>query len=445
MENKSLTKTILKMSYPPMLSMTLQYAYNFVDSIYVGRYDFNSLNALSLSFPLQSMVLAIGIGSGVGVNALIARYLGKKDQENADNTVTNSLILSGLIYALILLVGLSIMPGFFRSFHPSQEVYDYAIIYTRIILIFSFSSVFHICVQKILQGTGNMLAPMYFQMAGALTNLFLDPILIYGLFGFSEMGIRGAAIATIIGQCVSTVLAFYVLIFRQSAVKIKIEGFKLKVGLMAEILYTGLPSFIMNVAGAIVVTFINMMLSLIGQPDAIAVFGIYFKLQSLIFMSLNGHIQGIMPMMSYFYGAGKIDKVMGTFKRSLLFTAIYFLLATIIIQLFPKEILHIFKLSPSLTEIGVGCLRIISIGYIFSALGFIFGSLFQASKKVAYSIIIHLMRQVLLLFPLVWILMNSFGLSGIWMAFPLTELGAGLAAILFYMRLKKYYELESKI
>lgn len=440
MENKSLTKTILKMSYPPMLSMTLQYAYNFVDSIYIGRYDFDSLNALSLSFPLQSMVLAIGIGSGVGVNALVARYLGKGDKDYADNTVTNSLILSGVIYAFILFMGLNIMPGFFKSFQPNQEVYEYAIIYTRIIIIFSFSSIFHICVQKILQGTGNMLAPMYFQMAGALTNLILDPILIYGLLGFSEMGIRGAAIATIIGQCVSTVLAFYVLIFRQSAIKIKIKGFKLEVKLMAEILYTGLPSFIMNVAGSIVVTFINMMLALIGQQNAIAVFGIYFKLQSLIFMSLNGHIQGIMPMMSHFYGAGKMDKLMGTFKRSLFFTFSYFLLATIIIHTIPREILHIFKLSPFLTDIGVECLKVISIGYIFSAFSFIFGSLFQTSKHVGYSIIIHLMRQILLLFPLVWLLMNSFGMRGIWMAFPLTELGAGLVALLFYIRTKKYYE-----
>lgn len=440
MKNKSLTKTILKMSYPPMLSMTLQYAYNFVDSIYIGRYDFDSLNALSLSFPLQSMVLAIGIGSGVGVNALVARYLGKGDKDYADNIVTNSLIFSGVIYAFILFMGLNIMPGFFKSFHPIQEVYDYAIIYTRIIIIFSFSSIFHICVQKILQGTGNMLAPMYFQMAGALTNLILDPILIYGLLGFSEMGIRGAAIATIIGQCVSTVLAFYVLIFRQSAIKIKIKGFKVEVKLMAEILYTGLPSFIMNVAGSIVVTFINMMLALIGQQNTIAVFGIYFKLQSLIFMSLNGHIQGIMPMMSHFYGAGKMNKLMGTFKRSLFFTISYFLLATIIIRTIPREILHIFKLSPSLTDIGVECLKVISIGYMFSSFSFIFGSLFQTSKRVGYSIIIHLMRQILLLFPLVWLLMNSFGMRGIWSAFPLTELGAGLVALLFYIRTKKYYE-----
>lgn len=440
MENKSLTKTILKMSYPPMLSMTLQYAYNFVDSIYIGRYDFDSLNALSLSFPLQSMVLAIGIGSGVGVNALVARYLGKGDKDYADNIVTNSLIFSGVIYAFILFMGLNIMPGFFKSFHPIQEVYDYAIIYTRIIIIFSFSSIFHICVQKILQGTGNMLAPMYFQMAGALTNLILDPILIYGLLGFSEMGIRGAAIATIIGQCVSTVLAFYVLIFRQSAIKIKIKGVKVEVKLMAEILYTGLPSFVMNVAGSIVVTFINMMLALIGQQNTIAVFGIYFKLQSLIFMSLNGHIQGIMPMMSHFYGAGKMDKLMGTFKRSLFFTISYFLLATIIIHTIPREILHIFKLSPSLTDIGVECLKVISIGYMFSSFSFIFGSLFQTSKRVGYSIIIHLMRQILLLFPIVWLLSNSFGMRGIWWAFPLTELGAGLIALLFYIRTKKYYE-----
>ncbi len=440
MEEHSLKKTIIKMSYPPMLSMTLQYAYNFVDSIYISRYDLNSLNALSLSFPLQSMVLAIGIGSGVGVNALIARYLGNGDRYNSDNTVTNSLILSGIIYCLILLIGINIMPPFFRSFHPPEDVYQYAIIYTRIILIFSFSSVFHICIQKILQGTGNMLAPMYFQMAGALTNLVLDPILIYGLLGFPEMGIKGAAIATILGQCVSTALAFYVLIFKQRDVRIKVKGFKLSFKLMAEILYTGLPSFIMNVAAAVVVGFINMMLSMIGAMDAISVFGIYFKLQTLIFMSLNGHIQGIMPMMSYFYGAGKMDKVMGTFKISLMFTLTYFFIATAIIQIFPRQILWIFKLSPELTNLGVECLRIISIGYIFSAFGFIFGSLFQASKMVSRSIVIHLLRQALLLFPLVYILMNVFNIRGIWMAFPLTEFGAALVAILFYLKLKRYYE-----
>jgi putative MATE family efflux protein len=438
-ENKMGTKPVvpllISMSLPPMASMFMQYTYNFVDSMFVSWISEDALTAVSLAFPIATLILSISVGLGVGTNALIARKLGQKDQEGANNIVTHSLILSSFISVILTIFILLIIEPFFNFFADDPKIFKLSMDYAQIVAFMAFGNMVHISIQKILQGTGNMIAPMLFQMAGVALNFILDPILIFGLFGMPEMGVKGAALATVIGYLFSMILAFYVLIFRKQRVEIKIKGFKLSLAVFKEIFVIGLPSLVMNALSGLMVIFTNVFLVTYSMT-AVAFFGIYFKIQQLITMTVNGLIQGCMPLMSYNYGAQNKDRLIKTFKAGLTISVIFMGLGTVILWIFPENVLGIFRASQDMLEFGIPALRIMSASYVFAACGFLFASYFQATGDVKFSLIVNLMRQLVLLMPAMWILSSFIGISGIWWSFLAVEVITTIFSIVVFNKTK---------
>ncbi|MGN9164504.1 MATE family efflux transporter [Tissierellaceae bacterium HCP3S3_D8] len=436
-ENKMGTKPIvpllISMSLPPMSSMFMQYTYNFVDCMFVSWISENALTAVSLAFPITTLILSISIGLGVGTNALIARCLGGKDQEEANNIVSHSLILSSILGIILTIITLLIVKPFFSAFTDNSAIYQLGIDYTYIVAFMVFGNMVHISIQKVIQATGNMISPMLFQMAGVILNFILDPILIFGWFGMPAMGVKGAAVATVLGYFFSMILAFYVLIFTKQKVRIKTKGFHLEWKIFKEIIIIGLPSLVMNALGGFVVVLSNIFLMAYSMT-AVAFFGIYFKIQQLITMTVNGLIQGCMPVMSYNYGAHNKPRLMETFKAGLTIAVIMMGVGTVILWTFSENALGLFRASNEMLEFGIPALRIMSSSFILAAFGFMFASFFQATGRVYYSIIINLLRQLVLLIPFMWLLSRIMGISGIWWSFLVAELITTIVCIVLFIQ-----------
>ncbi len=420
MGTQPIVPLLVSMSIPPMTSMFLQYTYNFVDCMFVAWLSQEALTAVSLAFPIMTLILSISIGLGVGTNALIARRLGEKDQDGANNIVTHSIILSAVVGTLVTIIALMAVKPFFHAYTDDPTIYQLGLDFTNIVVFMAFGNMLHICVQKIIQATGNMVAPMMFQIAGVVLNFILDPILIFGLLGAPALGVKGAAIANVAGYSFSAILGFWVLIFRKQKVKIKIKGFRIEWELFREIFVVGLPSLVMNALGALMVVFANIFL-VAYSLTAVAFFGIYFKIQQLVTMTVNGLIQGCMPVMGYNYGAKNRERLMETFRTGLVIAVIMMGFGAVILWIFPTQALGLFQASEDMMAFGVPALRIMSASYILAACGFLFASFFQATGRVRYSLLINLLRQLVLLVPLMWLLSSLMGMSGIWWAFLAAE------------------------
>ena len=309
-------KLIWQMSIPPLISMFLQYSYNLIDSAFVARLSENALTAVSLSFPITTLMNATSIWIGVGVNVLIAGYLGQRKQNEANTTVTHGLLLAFGIGALLNLLSLLIMKPYFGAFTNNEEIYQLSLAYMSVCSFMQIPNMVHIAIQKMIQATGNMVAPMWFQIAGVVVNFVFDSLPIFGIGVFPAMGIRGAAVATVAGYLLSMILAFALLLGKKQKVRIKIKEFHIQKRMIARIFALGLPSFIMNALSSFMVTFVNLFL--VAYSDtAIAFFGAYFKVQQLIVMTVNGLIQGCLPIMRYNYGAGNRDRLHSAFRYAI--------------------------------------------------------------------------------------------------------------------------------
>ncbi len=434
METKPMLPLIVTMSVPPLISMFLQYTYNFVDCMFVSWISEDALTAVSLAFPITTLMIAMSIGTGVGVNVLIARYLGQKNQDMANSVVSNGIILSAACGVIVTIVVLLIMKPFFASFTEDPAIYDMAVDYMRICAFMEVSSMVHICIQKVLQGTGNMIAPMWFQIAGVLLNFVLDPLLIFGVWIFPEMGVEGAAVSTVCGYTFSMILAFYVLIFRKQKVKIKTKGFKLDFKIFKEIFVIGFPSFLMNALGAFMTYFTNLFLVLYSTT-AVAFFGAYFKLQQVVIMTLNGLVQGCIPIMSYNYGAKNEKRLTQTFQYGNTIGILLTGVSIIILCLFPSQVLTVFNASEEMLSFGVPALRIMCISYVFAAIATMVASFMQSTKRVKFSLLINILRQFGLLIPAMWLLSKFMGMTGIWYAFIVAEV---ITAAISWALYKKY-------
>lgn len=434
METKPMLPLIVTMSVPPLISMFLQYTYNFVDCMFVSWISEDALTAVSLAFPITTLMIAMSIGTGVGVNVLIARYLGQKNQDMANSVVSNGIILSAACGVIVTIVVLLIMKPFFASFTEDPAIYDMAVDYMRICAFMEVSSMVHICIQKVLQGTGNMIAPMWFQIAGVLLNFVLDPLLIFGVWIFPEMGVEGAAVSTVCGYTFSMILAFYVLLFRKQKVKIKTKGFKLDFKIFKEIFVIGFPSFLMNALGAFMTYFTNLFLVLYSTT-AVAFFGAYFKLQQVVIMTLNGLVQGCIPIMSYNYGAKNEKRLTQTFQYGNTIGILLTGVSIIILCLFPSQVLTVFNASEEMLSFGVPALRIMCISYVFAAIATMVASFMQSTKRVKFSLLINILRQFGLLIPAMWLLSKFMGMTGIWYAFIVAEV---ITAAISWALYKKY-------
>lgn len=420
METKPLLPLIFNMSLPPLFSMFMQYTYNFVDCIFVSWISEDALTAVSLSFPLTTLMLAFSIGTGVGINVLIARRLGEKNQDGADSVVTHGLILSTVFGIFLNIIILIILKPYFNAFIDDPAIYDLCIQYMTICAFFQVPNMVHIAIQKIIQGTGNMLAPMAFQIAGVVINFVFDPMLIFGIGPFPEMGIKGAAVATVMGYTVSMLWAFYVLIFTKQKVRIKTKGFRLDVQIFKDIFSLGMPSFIMNALGAFMVSFANVFL-IVYSTTAVAFFGAYFKAQQVVVMTVNGLIQGCIPIMSFNFGAKNKERLQLAFRYGTIIAVVMMGAGALVLCVFPVQVLKIFMASDAMLEIGVPGLRIMATSYVFNGFATMAASYMQSVGKIKYSIFVNLMRQLIALLACMWIFTRFMGMTGVWLAFPVAE------------------------
>lgn len=434
METKSMLPLIVSMAVPPLISMFMQYTYNFVDCMFVSWISEDALTAVSLAFPITTFMIAMSIGLGVGVNVLIARYLGQKNQDMADSVVSNGIILSAICGCIVTIIVLIILKPFFASFTDDPAIYDMAVDYMRVCAFMEVANMVHICIQKIIQGTGNMIAPMWFQIAGVLLNFVLDPLLIFGIGIFPEMGIKGAAVSTVCGYTFSMVLAFYVLIFRKQKVKIKTKGFRIDFRIFRDIFVIGFPSFVMNALGAFMTYFTNIFL-VAYSTTAVAFFGAYFKLQQVVIMTLNGLVQGCIPIMSYNYGARNEARLNQAFRYGNIIGIILTGVSIVVLWLFPSQVLTVFNASPEMLSFGVPALRIMCIGYVFASISTMIASLMQSTGRVGFSLLINILRQLGLLLPAMWVFSKVMGISGIWYSFIAAEV---ITVVIGWVLHKKY-------
>lgn len=421
---------LLSMAWPPTLSMSINALYNVVDSVFVAMLSERALTAVSLVMPLQMLMVAIGVGTGVGVNSLIARRLGEQRVDEASLAASVGIRLAFVNYFVMALIGIFFSSAFVGSFTKDANVFSDATIYLRIITIGSFFFMLQLAMEKIIQSTGQMVLSMIVTIVGALVNLVLDPILIFGLLGAPKMGIAGAAVATIIGQVASSCVALYICLKKISSIHIRIFGFRSDKKTIKDIYNVGLPSMVMMSINSIMVLGYNAILA--AHATAIAVLGVYFKLQSIILMPVFGVNQAAMPILGYNFGARKKERFMETYRKALGISVIIMIIGMALFQIFPRELLMIFSASDNMFNIGIPALRIISLCFVPAAFGIIRSTVFQATGNGIYSLVASVVRQLVGILPIAYILMEIGGVTMSWYSFPIAEImGFVLSSILF--------------
>ena len=426
-------KLTVAMSWPAMLSMFIHSLYSIVDSIFVATISESALTAVTLVFPIQMMIIALAVGTGVGVNSLIARRLGAHRFEDANSAASHGLRLSILNWVLFLVFAIFFAKAYIHFYTNTPYILEEGTLYLQIVTGFSLFIFLQINTEKVLQATGNMIFPMLCSLTGAIINIVGDAVLIFGLAGFPKMGLLGAAVATIIGQIVAMSLGFFLLFAFKHDIKVKLRGFRWNTSIVREIYLVGLPAIIMQAIGSLMLFVINWILAGYSET-AVAVMGAYFRLQSFIFMPLFGLSQGALPIIGYNFGAQNRERLMKSYFFSLKAGIVITSIGMVIFLVFPKELLGIFSASEGMLEIGIPALRIISIVFIPAAFGIISSTLFQATGHGLISLGQSLIRQLIGIVPLAYLLIYLFGLSAIWWAWPLAEILSVIYTIIFIKR-----------
>lgn len=430
-----MTKLILTMSLPAIFSMTIQAMYNVVDSMFIGWYDLNGLTAMSFAFPLQMMIIAVAVGTGVGVNSLVSRKLGEKNFKEADSAATHGLLTCIFSYSVFLLLGIFAVKPFINAYSSNEKIVEYGVQYLSIVLCFSAFSIIHIMIEKTLQATGNMIFPMLFQLTGAVINIVFDPLLIFGIGFFPELGVMGAAIATVFGQFCAMLFAVIVLFCTKHEVKISFRNFKLNFSTLKNIYSVGLPSIIMQSIGSIMIIGLNAILAV--SEASVTVLGIYYKLQSFVFMPCFGLNQGVMPVIGYNYGARNKNRLYSALKHGIVIAVIIMTVGTVLMWTIPGTLISMFGGTQEILNIGIPAFRIISLCFIPAAAGILFTTLFQAVGKGIRSLLMSFCRQLVLILPIAYLLSRLFDLSAVWYAFPIAEIFSLMLAIGFFINLVK--------
>ena len=414
-------RLLVSMAWPVMISMLIQACYNIVDSIFVAQVSENALTAVSLAFPLQMLLISVAVGTGVGINSLISRRLGEKRYADANDGAANGLFLMACSYIVFLLIGLFLVTPFFNVFTEDLEIRSMGTSYLSIVLICSIGVFMQIGCERILQATGNTIYPMFMQLVGAITNIILDPIMIFGYFGFPAMGVAGAAIATVAGQLLSMLLSFYLLFKKKHAVSVSFRGFRPNLSTIKNIYAVGLPSIVMQSIGSVMTFGLNKIL-IAFTPTAVSVLGVYFKLNSFAFLpvfALNG---GAMSIIGYNYGARNKQRITQALKYAMLYSMCIMLLGTLLFHLFPAQLLKLFNASNDMLEIGIPALRLISLSFPGAALCIALSNLFQGVGKGVFSLFMSIVRQLVAILPISYLFSIFFGMHAVWYAFPLSEL-----------------------
>ena len=434
-----ITPLIFKMSAPAIISMFVQALYNIVDSWFLAKYSQEALSAVTLAFPIQMIIISLFVGLAVGINSVIARRLGEQNRDEAVNSAEHGFFFGIIIWVFMALLAIKLPGAFFVQFTQNQQIIDYGITYITIILVFSIARIITQVFISILQATGAMMSAMVIQGAGAITNILLDGFLIFGWWIFPEMGVAGAAIATVIGQFVSLALAIIIYSTRKNRLKLNLRKFHLKKDISKNILSVGIPAMVMQGLGSIMLYSLNRILSKFGD-DAYTFLGVYFRIQSFIFMPVFGLNQGLMPVLGYNFGAGNKKRVTQALKVGLITAVSIMAIGTIVFQLFPADIINIYEVTDSIVEIGIPAFRIISSLFVLAAVNIVLSVFFQAIGDAYIGMIISFARQILILLPAAWILSRSFGLTQTWLAFPIAEALTTIIVVLFTI-----YEYNKKI
>ncbi len=425
---------LISMSLPMVMSMLVQALYNVVDSIFVSRINENALTAVSLAFPIQSLMIAVAAGTCVGINAVLSRSLGEKDYDKVNKSACNGIIIMALSYLLFLLIGIFGAGFFYRSQTQDAEIVQFGIDYLTVICSCSFGIFAQFTFEKLLQATGKTFYTMITQGAGALINIILDPVLIFGLGGLPEMGVKGAAVATVIGQVIAGLLAFYFNHKKNEEVKLRKKDMRLNGDIVKQIYVIGIPSMIMQAIGSVMTYGMNRIL-LTFSSTAAAVFGVYFKLQSFVFMPVFGMNNGLVPILAYNYGAGKKDRFIKTVKLGIMYAVIIMLLGLAVLNIIPATLLRLFDASEAMIAIGVPALRTISISFLFAGFGIICSTVFQALGNAVYSMIVSIARQLAVLLPAAYLLSLTGSVNNVWWAFPIAEVVSFLVTVFFMCRI----------
>lgn len=434
-------KLLITMSLPMMASMLVQALYNVVDSIFVAKIGEDALTAVSMAFPMQMLLFASAIGTGVGLNALLSRALGQKNQELADKSAVNAMFIALIAFIISFFVGLFLSRPFYNIQNAGEVITNYGVEYLQTVMMFSFGLYGQVLFERMLISTGRTNYSMITQMIGAVTNLILDPIMIFGLLGFPALGVRGAAIATVIGQCVAAVVAIIFNVKINSDINLRIKGFRPDRQVIATILSVGIPSMIMQAIGSVMTFGFNKIL-IYFSTTAVAVFGVYFKLNSIIFMPIFGLNNGMVPIIAYNFGAENRTRMLKTIKYSAIYATLLMTIGLILLETIPDKLLMLFSASDEMLAIGVPALRIICLHFVLAGTAIVLSSVFQALGYGIFSMFISLIRQLIVLLPTAIILAviawhTNGDVTLVWWSFVIAEFASLSTALLFFRHLYK--------
>lgn len=437
---------IFSMALPAMVSMIINALYNIVDSIFVAQYSQSALAAVSLVFPLQTLVVAIGVGTGVGVNSLIARRLGEKRQMHANSAAEHGIALSIIGGIVFLVLGFGLSGVFVNAFGAAEDVSVQAVQYSHIAVGLSIFVMISMMCEKVQQSTGNMIIPMMQGLTGAIINIILDPLMIFGIGPFPEMGVTGAALATVIGQIFGMLIGLWGVFKHQKVLKLNMRKFKWRLQTVKDIYRVGLPGIVMQSITSVMTAGMNGILIGFSQT-AVNVLAVYFKLQTFVFMPVFGLNQGALPVMGYNYGARNKKRLFGAYRIALGTAVAIMLLGFVLFQLIPEPMLMMFvdrtdaAATQEMLTVGVPALKIISLSFVGAAFGIINSTVFQATARGMNSLIVSVCRQLVIILPAAWVLGRFVGLSAIWYSFPIAEIASFLIS---YLLLWREYQTELK-
>ncbi len=428
-------KLIITMSLPMMISMLVQALYNVVDSIYVARLSEAALTSVTMAFPLQNLMIALGSGTGVGINALLSRSLGEKKYDRSDAAANNGLLLTLINYLVFLLIGLFAAKAFIGTQTQAPELIANGTVYLRIVCCMSLGLFFQMTFERLLQSTGRTLYSMISQTAGAVINIILDPIMIFGLLGCPRFGVAGAAYATVIGQTIAAVIGLTLNVKRNTEIRLSLKSvFSPQAAIIREIYMVGVPSILMISIGSVMTYLMNLILKTFSET-AIAVFGVYFKLQSFFFMPVFGLNNGLIPVLAYNYGARKKDRIQEALRFSITLAISIMAAGTFVFEVLPSTLLGFFDASPEMLRIGIPALRVICISFPLAGACIAMGSIFQAFSRSIYSLIISVGRQLFVLIPAAYLLSRLGNVHLVWIAFPIAEAVSLVLSLYFFRKL----------
>lgn len=426
-------RLLITMSLPMVISMLVQALYNIVDSVFVAQINEAALTAVSMAFPIQNLMIAVAAGTGTGVNALLSKSLGEKNKRMVDDTANMGVFLALCSYAVFAIIGIFLSRIYFAAQISDAQIIEYGDEYMSVICLFSFGLFGQIITERLLQATGRTIFTMFTQGIGAIINIILDPILIFGLLGLPAMGVTGAAAATVIGQIIAAILGFVCNAVYNHDITLSIKGiFTIDTTVISKVYRVGIPSIIMQSITSVMTFSLNKILAEFSST-AVAVFGVYYKLNSFILMPVFGMNNGLVPILSYNYGARKPDRIKKTIKLGMKYAVAIMIFGLLLFELFPSGLLGIFDASQEMLSIGCVALRIIASSFVFAGVAIICSTVFQAIGNPLHSLIMSVCRQLLVIVPVAWLLSLSGRLELVWLAFPIAEF-VSVAMSIFFMK-----------